>query len=76
MITTKQIVLRKGLERLLPIALLIFATGHAPPSEAGATFKIDDTKWVSIGAGLRTSFETREDSAGTPGNSQWSNDFN
>ena len=38
--------------------------------------KIDDTKWISIGAGLRTSYESREDSAGTPGNSQWTNDFN
>lgn len=66
----------KGLRhRLLPLALLPFAVFHAPVIQAGATFKIDDTKWVSIGAGLRTSFEAREDAAGTPGNSQWSNDF-
>lgn len=77
MYTSQQKNRGKGLKRrLLPLALLTFAAIHAPSSQAGATFKIDDTKWVSIGAGLRTSFETREDSAGTPGNSQWSNDFN
>ena len=76
MITTKKNECRNGVERLfLPFALVALAASHSPPSEAGATFKIDDTKWVSIGAGLRTSFEAREDSAGTPGNSQWSNDF-
>jgi hypothetical protein len=67
-------------ERCNPLALatlaLLSATAlYTPTSYAGATFKIDDTKWVSIGAGLRTSFEAREDAAGTPGNSQWSNDF-
>jgi hypothetical protein len=72
-----QIMARMRRELLLPaIALLMLAAVHAPPAEAGATFKIDDTKWVSIGAGLRTSFQAAEDSAGTPGNSQWSNDFN
>lgn len=40
----------------------------------GATFKIDDTKWISIGAGLRTSFSAREDAAGARGD-KWSNDF-
>jgi hypothetical protein len=55
---------------------LASALSYAPLSQAGATFKIDDTKWVSIGAGLRTSFQAGEDSAGTPGNRQWSNDFN
>lgn len=48
-------------------------TGYAPYSSAGATFKIDETKWVSIGAGLRTSFRAVE--GGAKG-SKWSNDFN
>ncbi len=33
------------------------------PARAAATVKIDDTKWVSVGAGLRTSFNTVEDAA-------------
>ena len=73
----KQIMAGMRNKPLLPaMALLMLTAVHAPPTEAGATFKIDDTKWVSIGAGLRTSFQSAEDSAGTPGNSQWSNDFN
>lgn len=61
----------------MPAMMLALASSisYTPLTQAGATFKIDDTKWVSIGAGLRTSFEAKEDSAGTPGNSQWSNDF-
>jgi hypothetical protein len=73
---TKQI--RAGIRSkpLLPaMTLLMLAAMHSPATQAGATFKIDDTKWVSVGAGLRTSFTAAEDSAGTPGNSQWSNDF-
>lgn len=60
---------------LLPaMALLILSAGHAPSTEAGATFKIDDTKWVSIGAGVRTSFSTSENTAGKNGD-KWSTDF-
>ncbi|WP_411725196.1 hypothetical protein [Methyloglobulus sp.] len=60
---------------LLPaMALLILSAGHAPSTEAGATFKIDDTKWVSIGAGLRTIFATSENTAGRNGD-KWSTDF-
>lgn len=66
----------KGSRPLLPaMALLILSAGHAPSTEAGATFKIDDTKWVSIGAGLRTSFAAAEDKAGRPGGEKWSTDF-
>lgn len=43
--------------------------------EAGATFKVDDTKWVSIGAGLKTSFSAVEDRAGANGD-KWATDFN
>lgn len=51
--------------------------GLLQPSDAfaGATFKIDDTKWVSVGAGLRTSFRAQESAAGTDGD-KWNNDFN
>lgn len=63
-------------KQLLPaMAMLTLAAGHAPTTQAGATFKIDDTKWVSIGAGLRTSFQAAESGAGATGN-KWSNDFN
>ena len=48
--------------------------GHAPQVIAGATFKIDDTKWISIGAGFRTNFRTQESAAGNSGD-KWSNDF-
>ena len=51
--------------------LTVFAI---PAAHAGATFKIDDTKWLSLGAGLRTSFSAVEDSA--PNGTDWSNDFN
>lgn len=62
--------------RLLPaITLATLAAGYAPASQAGATFKIDDTKWISIGAGIRTSFATSENTAGRPGSKQWSSDF-
>jgi hypothetical protein len=71
----KQIVSGIGNQRLLfAMATMAVTLGHAPPSEAGATFKIDDTKWVSIGAGLRTSFASAENSAGASGN-KWSTDF-
>jgi hypothetical protein len=63
-----------GLALLLPAALLAVAAGYSPASRAGATFKIDDTKWISIGAGLRTSFSATEKGAPDPG--KWSNDFN
>jgi hypothetical protein len=63
-----------GLGAILPAtAMLAAAAGYAPSTHAGATFKIDDTKWISIGAGLRTSFNATEE--GAPDSSQWSNDF-
>lgn len=60
---------------LSALSLLTLAVGYAPTTQAGATFKIDDTKWVSIGAGLRTSFQAAESGAGASAN-KWSNDFN
>lgn len=45
------------------------------PAWAGATIKIDDTKWISVGAGLRSSFSAVEDGAGRPGDDKFSTDF-
>ena len=42
--------------------------------QAGGKIAIDDTKWISIGAGARASFSTIEDSA--PNSDDWSSDFN
>ncbi len=55
--------------------MVALTMGYAVDAQAGATFKIDDTKWISVGAGLRTSFRAQESAAGTTG-SKWSNDFN
>ena len=59
---------------LSAVGLLTLVAGYTPVTQAGATFKIDDTKWVSIGAGLRTSFTSTEGKAGATGD-QWNNDF-
>lgn len=60
--------------RLLPaLALAATSAGYLPSAQAGATFKIDETKWVSIGAGLRTSFRSVEGAANA---GKWTNDFN
>ena len=55
------------------IALALFVSGTA--SHAAAKIEIDDTKWLSVGAGLRTSFTAVEDAAGA-NNDSWSSDFN
>ncbi|MBS3953110.1 MAG: hypothetical protein KGZ88_09200 [Methylomicrobium sp.] len=63
----------KPFRSLLPSVLLTAAVaGYSSVSLAGATFKIDDTKWLSLGAGLRTSFFAQESAAD---DSRWSNDF-
>ncbi|MFI3137778.1 MAG: hypothetical protein QX197_13465 [Methylococcaceae bacterium] len=56
-------------------AMLSLGIGYITESPASATFKIDDTKWVSIGAGLRANFQAAEQGAGQNGD-QWHNDFN
>ena len=60
---------------LLSAALAIASLGHSPDSQAGATFKIDDTKWISIGLGLRTSFSSLSGGSGLTDNKS-SNNFN
>ncbi|MEO1884919.1 MAG: porin [Methylococcales bacterium] len=67
----KQFSLKKGLVLATALSAGLLTVGSA---QAGATFKIDDTKWLSIGAGIRSSFSAVE--AGAPeAGSQWSNDF-
>lgn len=56
-------------------AMAALTVAYVVDANAGATFKIDDTKWVSVGAGLRTSFRAQESAAGATGDT-WSNDFN
>jgi hypothetical protein len=56
------------------VASFIAGLGCTNLVQAGATFKIDETKWLSIGAGLRTSFSAVDDSAGRDGG-KWSLDF-
>lgn len=46
----------------------------AGAAQAGGKIAIDDTKWISIGAGARGSYATREDLA--PNGDDWSDDFN
>jgi hypothetical protein len=62
---------------LLPMmALTALAIGYTSVSHAGATFKIDDTKWLSVGAGIRTSFSSVENADGRPlGDKKWSTNF-
>lgn len=45
-----------------------------PQVEAGGKIAIDETKWISLGLGGRTSVAFKEDAA--PSGSDWSNDFN
>ncbi len=68
----KQFSLKKGLVLGTALSAGLLAAGSA---QAGATFKIDDTKWISIGAGIRTSFSAVEEGAPSATNSDWSNDF-
>ena len=46
----------------------------AGASQAGYKMEIDDTKWISLGAGLRSSFTAQQDGAASGDN--WSKDFN
>ncbi len=67
------IVVKRYKKALSVSALSLSMIAFSTTTQAGATFKIDDTKWLSIGAGLRTSFRATEEAAkGT----KWTNDFN
>lgn len=59
-----------------PVAALATASLMltAAAVQAGGKISIDDTKWISIGAGARGSFSAIEDAA--PNADEWSSDFN
>jgi len=59
-----------------PFAALCTATVMlaAASAQAGGKIAIDDTKWISIGAGARASFSAIEEAA--PNADDWSSDFN
>ena len=61
--------------KVLLASVTAMVAGYSAQSVAGATFKIDDTKWVSVGAGLRSSFTATESGAGATAD-KWSNNFN
>lgn len=61
---------RLSLTAGLVSSCLLFSSG----AYAGAKIVVDDTKWVSIGAGLRTSFSAVENSAGVASD-DYSSDF-
>lgn len=54
--------------------VLFIACITTPAAFAGGKISIDETKWISIGAGARASFSTIEDLS--PNGSEWSSDFN
>ncbi len=61
----------KNYQKMTFLSLLIITSMQA---EASKKFDIDKTRWLSVGAGLRTSFQTQEDAA--PNKTGWNNDFN
>lgn len=67
---------KRSIQALSLLSSLASATVLMLPSsyaQAGAVIEIDDTRWLSIGAGLRTSFSAVEDAA--PNGDDYSKDF-
>ena len=64
---------RNGAHMFIGAVICAIALFLTPLAEAGYQFDIDDTKWISIGAGLRTSFRAVEDAA--PSEDDYSTDF-
>jgi len=58
---------------IAPYLMLVALVISPVAAHAGAKIAIDETKWVSVGAGIRTSFRSTED--GAPSGNNWSNDF-
>ena len=56
------------------LALMAGMASTVPSAYAGGTIKVDDDKYISIGMGIRQSFNMVED--GSASGSQWSNSFN
>ena len=55
------------------LVMFIAIVVNAPVVHGAGKIEIDDTKWISVGLGLRTSFFTQEDAASNGSN--WSNNF-
>ena len=62
--------LRKQFGGVLALSMLAMA----PTVDAAKKLEIDETKWISIGGGIRSSFTSMEDAA--PSGSDRNNDFN
>ncbi len=58
------------------MAALVAGLGSTLPSAyAGGTIKADDDKWISVGMGIRSSFNSQEGAAGNATAPHYSNDF-
>ena len=55
------------------MALVAGMAATVPSAYAGGTIKADDDKWISVGMGIRQSFNMLED--GSASGAQWSNSF-
>lgn len=61
--------------KVLALAMVACQLGlWTPTADAGAKIELDETRFVTLGAGARASLAFREDSA--PSGDDWSNDFN
>ena len=61
---------RKQLGNVLALSVL----AASPVADAAKKLEIDETRWISIGGGIRSSFTTTEDAS--PDGDSWNNDFN
>jgi hypothetical protein len=55
------------------MALVAGMVSTVPSAYAGGTIKADDDKWISVGMGIRQSFNMLEDKSASGG--QWNNNF-
>jgi len=72
----KRIIGHKGsrfVQTSLAVALVSALNVAIPEANAGAKIVIDDTRWISVGMGIRSSFNTQENGAANGRN--WSNNF-
>ena len=67
--------IRRGASRAVPLGVFLAGMLWSASANAGATFKIDEDKSLSVGIGARASFTAQEKGAGAKSN-KWSNDFN
>lgn len=63
------------MSRALPLGVFLAGMLWSTSADAGAKFKIDEVKWLSLGLGVRGSFAAVEDAAGA-NNDKFSKDFN